>query len=180
MVDVWGLPVATTSLAASDFVFETSDGTGPTNWSAAPAPSSITVRRSPIPEQPARVTVAWPDGAVRDCWLRVTVKATAYTGLASPDVFSFGSLVGETGDRAALVVNGLDLAAVRRHFFQTSPITGRFDFDRDGKVAASDLSLARANASQSLPSPAIAVAPPATVAFSERLTTPRLADEVLK
>jgi hypothetical protein len=50
MVDVRGLPAATTSLDASDFVFETSNGAGPAEWSAAPGPSSIT---APAPFCPA-------------------------------------------------------------------------------------------------------------------------------
>jgi hypothetical protein len=84
--------------------------------------------------------------AVANGWLTVTVKADARTGLAAPDVFSFGNLIGDIGSGAAApIVNSLDLLAVRRNLFSTSSVTGRFDFDRDGRVSAADFSTARSN-----------------------------------
>lgn len=162
MLDVQGLPVGTNVLSASDFIFRAGAGGDPASWVEAPVPAQIAVRRSAIPEQPARVTLVWPDGAIRNQWLQVTVKANANTGLSSPDRFSFGNLVGETGDDAGpLRVSAADLLAVRRNLFSSSPVTGRHDFDRDGRVSVRDWVAVRANQLHSLTPP---TAPSATQA----------------
>jgi hypothetical protein len=92
------------------------------------------------------------DGAVKNTWLRVTVKPTAHTGLTQPDVFSFGNLVGETGDGnvAPFRVSALDLSAVKRALNTTSDLAGRVDFNRDGRVNALDLAVARGSLNRSL------------------------------
>ena len=73
------------------------------------------------------------------------------TGLKNADVFFLGNLVGETGDGTTLFrVNALDLAAVKRSLGSASTITGRLDFNRDGRVNALDLAATRAGQSQSL------------------------------
>ena len=46
------------------------------------------------------MTLIWPDEAIKKQWLQVTVKATAATGLSSPDVFYFGNAIGESGNSA--------------------------------------------------------------------------------
>ena len=164
MIDVHGLP-ATTTVGAADFVFKVGAGGDPATWAEAPAPSAVTVRRPAEPGQPARVTLVWPDGTIRNGWLQVTVKANANTGLASPDVFSFGSLIGETGDAAApLRVTAADLVAVRRSLFSPSAAGGRYDIDRNGRVDARDLALVRASIGKALaaptPAPAAQAVPP--------------------
>ena len=74
---------------------------GPTaSWAAAPTPG---VDRSP-PRRGCRAsrprTLTWPDGAIRNTWLRVTLKATPTRACARRDVFAIGNLAGETGDPA--------------------------------------------------------------------------------
>ena len=56
------------------------------------------------------------DGAIKGKWLRVTVPATANTGLPSADVFYFGNAPGESGNWAtAALVNSVDEAGARHH-----------------------------------------------------------------
>jgi hypothetical protein len=96
------------------------------------------------------VTLTFADGSIKNKWLRVTVLPTARTGLAAPDVFYFGNLCGETGnDAGAAAVTAVDLVMVRRSFTAagtTVPVTNKYDFNRDGKVNATDLVFARLGA----------------------------------
>ena len=82
MVDVFDLPSAT-DLTADDFELATGVSDDPAGWTAAPAPSSISVRRGAGPYGSDRVTLVWPDGAINNTWLRVAVLATAGTGLVA-------------------------------------------------------------------------------------------------
>ena len=44
--------------------------------------------------------IQWPDNAIANRWLRVTVKANDQTGLSVPEVYYLGHLLGEmTGDQ---------------------------------------------------------------------------------
>ena len=167
MIDVNGLPTAQTP-TASDFGFRVGrDGEdGTFNWTEGPAPTAVIVRRGAGVNGSDRVSLVWrnfnpadPTGlpmAVADGWLEVTVRATAATGLAKPDVFYFGNLRGDTGagdspgaDRAT--VNALDLAAVRSHpVVADAPVTNPYDVTRDGTVGALDRAAIRANLFHSL------------------------------
>ena len=148
MIDVAGLP-QNAALSQDDF-----------DVHGGPPPASVTVRRGAGVNGSDRVTLTWPDGAVRNTWLRVTVKATPDTGLLQPDVFSFGNLVGETGDPASpLRVTPMDLLLVRRHLSSRAPVSGRFDFNRDGRVTVTDYGVARSAQWHVLPPPPAAAAP---------------------
>jgi len=72
------------------------------------------------------VTLVWDDGAIKNTWLQVTVKATVNTGLTANDVFYFGNAVGETGNSPTdAVVNSTDEIAARnngRSFDTLAPI----------------------------------------------------------
>jgi hypothetical protein len=97
------------------------------------------------------------------------VKADANTGLASPDVFYFGSLAGDAlNDPAAPTVNAADLARTRANIGRTSPwALGTYDFNHDGRVDALDVAIVRGNQRRTLSSftaPA-AVAPAAVASF---------------
>ena len=68
------------------------------------------------------------------------------TGLARPDVFSFGNLVGETaGDALPARVTAADLAAIKRAIGSPPGAANRFDVNKDGLVNALDLGAARVN-----------------------------------
>jgi GH43 family beta-xylosidase len=153
MVDVSKLPETAPALTASSFLVETAGAGDAALWSPGPAPSGVSVRRGAGDGGSDRITLTWPDGAVRNTWLRVTLQPTPSTALAAADVFSFGNLVGEAGDADAppFRVNALDLAAVKRASNTTAAVTGRYDFNRDGHVNALDLAAVRGNYFARLP-----------------------------
>jgi hypothetical protein len=149
MVDISGLP-AGGSLSPADFLLSAGGLAA-----AAIVPASVSVRRGAGAGGSDRVTLTFADNAVKNAWLRVTVLATAATGLAAPDVFSFGNLAGDaTGD---LRVNALDLAAVRRGLNTTVPPTSPLDFNRDGRVNALDLAAVKQNLNRTLAIASVAV-----------------------
>ncbi len=89
-------------------------------------------------------------------WLRVTVKANTNTGFARPDVFSFGNLIGETGDGTGATgwrVGALDLTTVKRAINSPTSLASATDFNRDGRTNALDLSIVRRAVNQALPLP---------------------------
>jgi hypothetical protein len=97
-----------------------------------------------------RVTLTFPDFSIRNTWLQVTVAASPTTGLATPDVFYFGNTVGETGnvpDEFSVSVTDELLARNNAYSGQSvpTPVTSRFDFNRDGSVSVIDQLLARNN-----------------------------------
>jgi hypothetical protein len=150
-IDVADLPPGS-ALTADDFTFATGNGGDPGTWSAAPLQPTVTVRRGAGEGGSDRIILVWPDNSIRNTWLRVTVKSNDNTGLSDPDVFCFGNLVGESGDSpATLRVNALDLAAVKRALNSTSSVTGKFDFNRDGRVNALDLAAVKQNLNRNLP-----------------------------
>jgi ELWxxDGT repeat protein len=155
MIDVAGLPVIDALLDADDFDF---DGAG--------APVSVTVRPGAGVNGSDRVTLVWRDynpldasplpQALANGWLTVTVKANAHTGLAHPDVFSFGNLIGETGDSGGAAgwrVSALDLGAVKKALNSAAGVTATTDFNRDGRINALDLALAKRELNRSLSRP---------------------------
>src|SRR5207302_81193 len=79
MIDVSGLPGGA-MLSAEDFTFKTGNDMNPGGWSVAPQPASITVRASAGAGGSSRVSIIWPDGAIQNEWLQVTVKVDAQTG----------------------------------------------------------------------------------------------------
>jgi hypothetical protein len=89
--------------------------------------------------------MTWPDGAIRDTWLRVTLLPNTRNGLTQPDVFYFGNAVAETGNSTLdAAVNALDVAATRAA--QSSAVVAvdsRYDFNRDRTVNVLDAALVR-------------------------------------
>jgi hypothetical protein len=136
---------------AADFVFRKGSGGSPGGWVDAGAPSGFEVR--PLAGGPgAAVVFTFPDGAIRNTWLQVTVLANERTGLAATDVFYFGNLVGDTGNSTtAAAVDGGDLLRTRAAS-SVRPVDGmnRFDFNRDGVVNVLDQTLCRANQGRSI------------------------------
>ena len=147
MIDVVGLAGTPT---AADFHFRIGNDNNPASWSVAPLPASISMRPGAGTGGSTRVELTWANGAIKNTWLEITVKATANTGLAHADVFYFGNAVGESGDSPLnAIVNATDEVGARtnsRSFLSTAGITDRYDFDRDGYVNATDQILARSNA----------------------------------
>jgi hypothetical protein len=166
MVDVSGLPPSFDP-AAEDFALRVGAGGDPSAWGAAPAPLSFSRRNGAGVGGSDRITITWADGAIKNQWLRVALLANTRTGLAAPDFFSFGNLVGETGNPASpLRVDALDVALTRARLRTTD---GAFDFNRNGRVDALDLAAARANLFKSLSPPGNPPPPAATAAFAPRV-----------
>ncbi|MDY7010415.1 MAG: hypothetical protein SVV80_06635 [Planctomycetota bacterium] len=128
----------------------------PSDWSDAPAPSSVTVRKGAGAEGSDRITIIWPDNAIRKQWLQVTVKSTSATGLALPDVFYFGNAIGETGNSASdATVKPTDEIGARNNPHTLGGSEGPagiedvYDFNRDRKVGPTDEIIARSNGTNS-------------------------------
>lgn len=144
MIDIAGLG-ATVTLA--DFVFRVGNDSSPSTWPTAPTPSSLTVRRGAGTSGSDRVTVIWPDNSIQGKWLQVTVRATANTGLASPDVFYFGNAIGESGNSPldAAVTSADALFVLSNVDPVAGPVTSPVDFNRDRKVTSADALIALNN-----------------------------------
>jgi hypothetical protein len=132
IIDIAGLP-AGAELEPGDFIF----GVGAGIWDDVP-PSTIDVRRGAGPGDPARVTMVWPAGAIRNAWLRLTMFANAHTGLARADEFYFGNLVGETGLGLTEIMPE-DVAATRSASSSRAvDVINPYDHNKDGRVNVFD------------------------------------------
>jgi hypothetical protein len=168
MVDIAGL-VNPGALLAGDFLFQT--GTGDT-WITAPAPSSILAVPGAGTGDSCRVYITWADNAIQNKWLKVTVLADSRTLLPSADVFYFGNAIGESGNSATdAVVDSADETASRTHKtgFSAAAIDNHYDYNRDGKVNATDDLIARNNTSGSNPLQLIAAPAGAPLAAGDTL-----------
>jgi subtilisin-like proprotein convertase family protein len=171
MIDVKNLPAAYVP-AASDFAFAAGNSGSPATWQpVARQPSSVTVRRGVDPDGDGdtfdRITIIWPDNAIKDQWLKVTVPAGGNLGLSDADVFFFGHLAGDTGFPSGVAsVNAIDFQRVRRALGQTAAgANADSDFNHNGRIDATDLAAVKANMGRSL-NRTIAAAAPAPAAAS--------------
>jgi len=132
-----GLPVT-----AQNFAFRVGNGNDPSTWTAAPAPAAVARRDGAGAGGSDRVSITWPDRAIRGKWLQVSFSAAP--GEAPRDVFYFGNAVGETGNTAAnAYVNAGDIGGTRARRTGNATITNRWDFNRDRRVNVLDLALVR-------------------------------------
>lgn len=149
MVDLANSPSGAT-VSQSDFTFKVGNTNDPQSYTAAPTASGFLVRPGAGIGQSTRVEFTWPDGAISNKWLQVTVAANGDTGLLVPDVFYFGNAVGESGNIPGdTTVDFQDELVARSDphpFFNPAPITDAHDYNRDGKVDATDQIIARDNA----------------------------------
>jgi hypothetical protein len=189
MVDIAGLP-QDRALTAADFEFRS----GPDLSHLSPGPSfvQVSVRRGAGALGSDRVTITWSDYdpnvlplvpvAVANGWLSATVEANANTGLAQPDVFSFGNLIGETGDGGGVVgwrVSALDLGRVKRDLNAVAALTSPTDANRDGRVNALDLGILKRNLNRGLSLPVDTSAPRLFARHDVAPVPDRAADEIL-
>jgi len=150
MVDIENLPGTPT---AFDLYYNVGNDDNPDGWPCAPTPTSVTVRHGAGVGGSDRVTILWNDGAITNTWLRLTIKATANTGLSEPDVFYFGNAIGETGNSPTdAKVTPTDAIGCRNnpHTSQNpAGITDAYDFDRDTHVGPTDEIVCRENGTSS-------------------------------
>jgi hypothetical protein len=147
MIDLAGRPL--TTLTAADFAFRTGNNNDPATWTTLASVPSVTTRTGAGVGGADRVTLIWPDGAITNKWLQVTVLPTPRTGLAASDVFYFGNAIGEVGNTPAnAIVSSADEALIRVSFttgFGTVGVTSPHDIDKNHFVQSSDAALARVN-----------------------------------
>lgn len=145
--DFEGLPG---SLTAGDFEFLMSPQgafnqlTNPAeDWQAAPAPSAISLIEGSL----SRVVLEWPNNAIANRWLRITVRANANTGLAVPEVYYIGHLLGETTGPIGGIytVAFADITPIRGAAGQNVSAGSIHDIDKSGTVAFADISAMRSN-----------------------------------
>ena len=132
--------------AAGDFGFRVGNGPDPSAWATAAVTPTVSVRRGEGTGGADRVTITWPDGAIRNTWLQVTALATGQTGLATADVFYFGNAVGETFNSVTTFrVDSQDVIRTRNAQLKSATIQSLYDHNRDGRVNSSDQVLSRNN-----------------------------------
>jgi hypothetical protein len=138
------------NLTVDDFQFKVGNDNDPSAWATAPA-AQISAPRQVMVNGflRERVTITWPDGAIKNQWLQVTIRATENTGLAHDDVFYFGNAIGETGNLpSSAIVNSADEVGVRNNPHgptNRAGIDDVYDFNRDGLVNSSDQMAVRNN-----------------------------------
>jgi hypothetical protein len=157
-LDVTGLTQQVAQpLTTADFDFR-AGADDPLTWAPASPPLWLSVVRGAGANGSDRVLMGWSEPrpgkanpAVTNAWLRVTLLANDHTRLARPDVFAFGSLVGDTGDgRSVQRVDARDLAAVKRAIASPARADIALDFNLDGRVDRRDLAIVRTNLSRTL------------------------------
>lgn len=158
MIDVGRLPPFA-QLDASDLGVRVTDRAAGT-WTAGPEPVAIQARPGAGVDGADRIVLTFADGAIINQWLEVTLRPTAHTGLASPDVFYFGNLVANGASASAagtVAVDASDLVGTRNAIgtVASSP-RAPFDFNRDGVVNAQDLVIVRNNVGHVLKPPTFA------------------------
>ena len=162
MVDVADLPEGVAP-RVDDFSFRSRSAAAGSAWAAGPTPWRVSTRL--LSPGRHRVTMLWrdynphdgvagADEAVANGWLEVTVKANERMRLAAPEVFSFGNLVGKTGNggpTGTMAVIASDVDRVRSAQGTTASANNSFDFNRDGRVNVLDLGTVRSRLGTSLP-----------------------------
>jgi hypothetical protein len=147
---------------AQDFVFRVSQRETAGNWAIAPTPNNVVVLPGQGEGGSDRVLLTWPDGAIKNQWLQVTLRASPSLGLVSDDIFVFGNLVGDTLQHGFGQIDNTDLAYVSANPhgpLNPAELTDHADFDRDGLVNATDLAIAQLNLNAQLLSPYSAIPP---------------------
>jgi hypothetical protein len=95
-----------------------------------------------------RIKIQFDFDAIRNTWLQVSVLANARTGLATTDVFYFGNAAADIVNTTSLFrVNATDVSATRQAAMALAgartDASQRADLNKDGRVNATDTSLAR-------------------------------------
>jgi hypothetical protein len=136
MIDIAGLA---SSPSSSDFSFLMGNNSDVDTWVAAPAPIEFAVRSGEGVSGSDRLTIIWNNNAIVNQWLQVTVRTTL--GLATPDVFYFGNLVGDvTGDGQVTLIDSLAIIGALNAYGSSymTDIDDPLHINRDGRISQLD------------------------------------------
>ena len=118
-------------------------------WSAAPAPSAISVRMGAGQNGSDRLEITWATGVIKNEWIQIDVHAGGNTGLAIDDVFYFASVIGDSGAGNTPLLSKTDGNDYNVPFNNITglmaPIWTQADFTKDSKVDGSDATTAISN-----------------------------------
>ncbi|MDP6634240.1 MAG: pre-peptidase C-terminal domain-containing protein [Phycisphaerae bacterium] len=157
MVDIANLDAGYTP-DIHDFGIRVHDAESDT-WPDGPAGLSVSVR--PV-DGLDRVTLIWPDGAIHNQWVEVTVKSEANNGggmgLAADDVFYFCNAIGDTDGDGAVGIS--DYTTFIGSFGRSEGVDRlEVDLNRDGRVVLDDFVIMRTNFGNEVATPGILTAP---------------------
>lgn len=147
IVDLAGTPTA------ADFSFAVWNGISSAGFVVTNVTPTISMIPSGGTGGSSRVKIEFADNAIRNTWLRVTVLATANTGLVTNDVFYFANAIGDfnVGNSGTPVIvrsDASDITAIRKNLTlgtNTVGVTNIYDINKDGRVNAIDMGLVRQN-----------------------------------
>lgn len=157
VVDIANLPASTSANGLlSSLQFAHWNGIAAGGFSTLPAAAvpTVTVLAGAGSGGAARIQIQFPDNAIQNTWLRVTVVGGLTTALTENEVFYFGNAIGDfnvgntTGLGGRIRVNATDTGAVRSNQSTASnsaSVTNIYDVNRDGRVNASDTGIVRSN-----------------------------------
>lgn len=135
-------------ITVDDFIFRVGNSNNPATWETARAPRAVVVRPGAGAGGSDRIVITWGDGSIQNTWLQVIVLDNGDTGLAEPDIFYFGSRVGDSGNESnraqpqsaeALQTINLIRGDLDGGGGVEASIADPLDFNRDGRVNSSDL-----------------------------------------
>jgi len=145
-----------------DFGIRVNSASAPNTWSVGPVPV-VSVRSGDGVGGSDRVTLVWPDGAILNQWIEVTVLSDANgggLGLVDNDLFYFGNCVADVNGDGG--VNSSDYGMLAGQFGRRGGI-GELDADLngDGRVDLNDFAAMRGAKGNSVPAPIFPAASPA-------------------
>lgn len=114
-------------------------------WQEAPAPTITDLQLSGSTD---RIELRWANNQIKNRWLRITIRATANTGLSQDQVYYLGHLQGEVDGvitAGKYTVRTADLLSVRVAISQQVSASSVEDIDKSGVVRVADILSARSN-----------------------------------
>ena len=139
-IDIAGAP-SLGGIGLGDLDFRAGNSTDIASWSAPGTAPALSVLAGAGTGGADRLALSWIPGSVENTWLEITLAANATTGLATPDVFYFGHLLGDanydghvTPVDVLLINNALTSSGSSFPAGPGNPL----DINRDGFVAPID------------------------------------------
>ena len=148
IVDIANLPG---TITVGDFQFMTWNGVTAGGFLANGSPPTITSIPGGGSGGSTRIKIEFADNAIRDTWLRVTMLASANTGLATNDVFYFGHAmgdanVGNSGLPITVRNDEADALAIRQNQSlapNSASVSNTYDVNKDGRINPIDIAIVR-------------------------------------